>query len=389
MSHKQSILIIGSGLSGMTTAIALSLLGKFDITIVSPDADNLKQKSETIIGDPRTTAITPNSKEILDKLGLWPDIGPHCGVIREIFVVDNDDKDSALKFNGDNIGYMVDNRYIISALINKLNINLINSQITEIISNDNNICRLKLENGDIVSADLVIACDGKISKIGKMAGIDFVYKDYDQLAMVCLVKHKEQHNGTAYEKFYEQGPFAVLPMKDDNISGIVWSEKPDVAKHILSLPQNEQKMLMDAKMNNVYDEYQIETKLAAYPLSLVYAKQYFAGRILLIGDSLHAIHPIAGQGYNLILNDIYELSKLLDKHVNLGSDIGSKLVLEEFYNKRKKDNLLMIKITDGFDKIFSNSNPIISKSRKFGMKLIQNSSIIKDYILNYATGTNI
>ncbi|MEM7070546.1 MAG: FAD-dependent monooxygenase [Pseudomonadota bacterium] len=185
---------------------------------------------------------------------------------------------------------------------------------------DNDQACLTLDDGSLLKANLVIACDGGRSSIRQMAGIDYHHIDYKQTAIVCSVQHEHDHNGTAVELFLPSGPFAMLPLANCH-SNVIWSEKSDLAKIFMEMDDAYFKAHLVERFGSWLGDITWVSKRFSYPLHLIHAKEYTRSRLLLVGDSAHAIHPIAGQGLNLGLRDVAVLVDLLIEHRRLGVDL--------------------------------------------------------------------
>ncbi|MBN9543597.1 MAG: FAD-dependent monooxygenase [Alphaproteobacteria bacterium] len=388
MSNKSSVVIIGAGVVGSILALELAKLG-LKISIIDKRPLMLDFNPSF---DHRTIAIAAEVHARLIKYEVWDKISDQVGKIEQIRITDNDSP-LYLHFNSKDVscsplGYMVDNTLLIHT-VNKMvsenkNITFINEEVKDAQYTD---CKaIVITENHTIEADLGIIADGKFSKTREHFGFEVKDKDYGETAIVFKIRHEKPHLSTAWEKFYPSGAFAVLPMNDPNVSGIVWMEKPETAKAIVKQDISLIKEFFMQKMGDCLGENEIITVPYCYPLTLKYAKKSSITRFVLAGDSLHSIHPIAGQGLNLSLLDCDILIDIIKEASNLGMDIGSASVTEKYHTSIKFDDMSMIYITDIIDKVFKVNFPPFTLMRKIGLASINKISILKAFMMNYAMG---
>ena len=373
MVTNYDVIIVGAGLNGLITSCILAEAG-FKIALL--EKAHLSKKLSTYDG--RGIAISDSSYQLFKKYNLWSEItSKGYGEIKHIIVKDFNSSayvklDHAL-FGNSVLGFLIASDEIALGLYHKLqhyqNVDILDQTTCLNISSEPKISILTLDSGKNISAKLTIIADGKNSKIAELLGIASYKKDYQQLAFVFNIKHQKSHNHCAYEIFYPSGPFALLPLADLHQSAIVWAES--TVDHNLDLnTQDFLEQLLQERCAETHGNCKIISQIKAFPLSLSYIKEYFKGRTVFIGDCLHYIHPIAGQGYNLSLRDIETITGLLIEYKQLGLDIGSATLLDNFTKQRKPHNLLMINFTDKLTDLFSNSNPLLSSGRKIGLNIL-------------------
>ena len=390
------ILIAGGGLVGNALALALAQ-GGLQVSVVDP----LPRAAQLDTAfDGRTSAIASGSVRILTHLGVWPHIAPYAQAIHDIRVCDQDkpgyvhysDKDV-----GEPFGFIVENALLRRGLYTVLeatpNIHLVTSKITN-YAQDGAKVTATLENGKTLSAPLLIAADGRLSKLREQAGIKHRVISYQQNAIVCVIEHEHPHEGLALEKFYPVGPFAALPLKPTmegvNRSGIVWTEHEDDAPHYIALPEDEfneelQRRLGDAS-SSYWGRARVIGKRFSYPLKLMHAQSFIAPRCALVGDAAHGIHPIAGQGVNLGYRDVAVLAELLIEQRALGLDLGDAMLLERYQRARKFDSVSMTASTDLLNRLFSNNLPGMSLLRRAGMTAVEHLPPVKQFFMRHAMG---
>lgn len=378
---KNPVIIVGANLTGLFTALALSKLGQSSILV---DRNNI---SAPLIQDGRAIALSYGSKQILEKIDIWKKLIPYAGKIKQIRVTD---QHSPLFLHFDNsstLGYLVESHNLqeiaYKEAVNAPNITIFDNSEYKLLENNQSNAVISI-NEQIFKTDLIIAADGKFSKLRELANIKFIQHNYKQSAIVCKVKHQLSHNNIAQEIFMPSGPFAILPLKDTYQSGIVWTESNKTAKTLVSLEKNKFNYFLKNNFTDYLGEVELISEVSSYPLELVMAKQYYHNHIMLIGDSAHSIHPIAGQGFNLALRDIEALSSIYKKFTNIGLNIGCHQALSEYQKLRMNDNISMALITDSLNKLFSNNITPVSILRKMGLAAVNKIPSLQKFFMEYA-----
>lgn len=387
---KTDILISGAGVVGMTLAYALSEYGH-KVCIV--DALDVKKTLNDKF-DGRAYAISYAPYTMLKTLGLWDKIGSEAQPINEIHVTDGNSP-AFLHFDKDELGegplgQMVEVRHIRAGLFEAVrsakNITLLTPDTIIATENKSGHIEVILESGETIITPLLIGAEGRGSSLRQQKDIRIRKWDYDQIAIVTTVKHELDHQGIAHEKFYPGGPFAILPLKNSK-SSIVWCEDPDRARSIMKLGDR----AFDSELGKKFGDFLGDVKSLgqrwSYPLSMQLADDYTGERFCLIGDAVHGIHPIAGQGFNLGLRDIAALTEVLVDARRIGADIGSELVLERYVHWRRTDNNVLALGMDGLTRLFSNDNPVITLARRAGIAAVQEMPPVKKFFMKHARGT--
>ncbi len=383
------ILIVGGGINGLTTSLILSSKGIKSTIIEGKNLSSIKK--ERIDG--RGIALSKGSEEILKQSGLWDNISDYAGFIKKIIVTDNGEKEH-LQFKSEDVnekhmGCIVemDDLYDIFLSLAQKDPNIIIHDDSLVLQVKNlNHYSILTTNKRTYQAKLIIATDGKNSKIKKLMEIKNLESDYDQIAAVFNIKHEKAHSETAYEIFYPNGPLAVLPTKHKDISSIVWVEKANMAS---LFEQKQMPIVNEVLKERLFDTHgniEIVSPLNFYPLFLKISKKYFQDNILFLGDSLHYLHPIAGQGFNLSLRDIAKLADLIKNYVDSGFEPNNLIMFEEFAKSRIADTLSMAMFTDGINRLFSNNSIAIKKLRNFGLDVVSQSSLLTNFFIKQAMG---
>lgn len=387
---QTEIIISGAGVVGMTLAYALAEHG-----IKTAIIDSVDLKSS--LSDPfdgRSYAVSYAPYIMLKTIGLWDKIGHSAQPINEIHVTDGDCP-VFLHFDeqelGDGpLGQMVEVRHIRAGLYKAIkdhdNITLLTpNKIIETETTSGSIT-IKLESGEQISSSLLIAAEGRRSILREQYDIHVRQWDYQQTGIVTTVEHELPHQGIAHEKFFPSGPFAILPLQG-NRSSIVWCEPPERTNTIMNLNEAGFNAELKKKFGDFLGEVQSIGLRWSYPLSMQLADHYTAERFCLIGDAVHGIHPIAGQGFNLGLRDIAALTEVLVDAKKIGADLGSELLLERYVHWRRTDNNVLALGMDGLTRLFSNDNPVISLGRRLGIAAVEEMPAMKKFFMQHARGT--
>ena len=389
-SSRQRVTIIGGSYSGLITGIALARLG---LNVSLLEFNRVFKK--TARDEPcKLLAISKNSLAIVQEyLGL--NLAKYGQSINQIKVLDHGDASMCLDFNPpeaglDNFGIMIDEFKLNSLLIKKAstiaNLTLIEDFKVTDIKNDGDLASVYGSQGKCYESEIVLVCDGKNSHTKSLLGVENYHKNYHQSAIVCDVSHEHNHMGVAVEKFTTQGPFAILPKKGGHDSSIVWTLPTELAQTVLKLDKISQLELVAQKFDGHLGQLKIASKLKAYPLNLNYSTTYCQGRFYILGDALHSIHPLAGQGLNLSLRDCQFLVSSIKESLALGLDIGSNAIINQYSKARFIDNQAMIEGTNFLNGIFSNDSHFLKAARIFGLDAINELPSVKKYFMLYASG---
>jgi 2-octaprenyl-6-methoxyphenol hydroxylase len=395
MADDAELVIAGAGLTGMLLGVACAGAG-LPVAIVDPQdpAAMLDQRF-----DGRSSAIAYGSRLVFDGIGLWPEIAADAEPILEIRVVDDG---SPLFLHYDPrelgagtedhtpLGYIVENRVLRRALYERAralpSLRLIARRRVAALEASATGAVAVLDNGERLRARLGAAADGRQSPLRHAAGIRATQWRYHQTGIVTTVAHARPHRGIAVEHFLPAGPFAILPMVD-NRSSIVWTEQADLAPHLLALPEAEFAAELCARFGDFLGAIEPIGPRWAYPLGLLQAERYVAQRLALVGEAAHVIHPIAGQGLNIAIRDVAALSELIVDQRRLGLDIGEQAVLQRYERWRRADAVLLAAVTDGLNRLFSNSNPPLRLARDLGLAIVNRLPPLKRLLMRHAMGT--
>jgi 2-octaprenyl-6-methoxyphenol hydroxylase len=390
---RADVIIFGGGMIGLALASALDSSGVS--TIVVDPADPAPRTEAAFDG--RTSAVSSSSMRMLQTIGVTNHLRePGCPIWR-IAVADGLEP-GGLHFDSDDgepLGWMHENRHLRAALQTRAEAGpstwlLWKSRVTNVERGDYGVI-VALEDGRKLRAPLLVAADGRNSATREAAGIRIARWKYNHQAIVSVLRHERPHENVAYEIFFPTGPFALLPMTDDSgghRSAIVWSVPNDDATGWLALHDDDFAGEAEAAMGGFLGKIEMLAPRSSFPLGFHHAAQITAKRLALVGDAAHAIHPIAGQGLNLGFRDVASLAEVLVEGARLGLDLGDQQLLDRYQRWRSLDALSVAFATDSLTRIYAVPGKTASAVRRFGMRLIDRVSPLKNRLMSEARGTS-
>ena len=386
--EKQKICIVGGGLTGLITAIALSKLNlKIDLVTGSTNR-NIKTNRTIAISQQNYNFLKELNFSNFSKKDFWPCSGMKLyteseeNSFFEIFELDKHKK------QGKEILYMVENSKIINFMMSNIKKNkLISIKTKKKISGiipSGTLKSLKFNNDeDVAKYSLIIICAGNdsslIKKIFKNEAFQY---SYEETAITSILKHNSLQNNVARQIFLNNEIIAFLPISKTKTS-IVWT----VNKNIVNdLKKND--LLLKNKIKFYAKDYLKNVKFATNfeykDLNFSIRKKYYQDRILLFGEALHVVHPLAGQGFNMTIRDLESLRKTLKSKIELGLDIGTSDILSEFSEKVKPENFIYSFGIDFLKNCFSIKSKNLKKLRNNIILKLSKNNIVKDIFFNLA-----
>jgi 2-octaprenyl-6-methoxyphenol hydroxylase len=335
---------------------------------------------------------------MLKVLGIWNYFKENAQPILDIKVSDGRVGEGAsdwfLHFDHQELeegpmGHLIEDRYIREALKTDIELSkqikyIYNAEVISQTVKDTGVS-LYLSDGQTLRAELLVGCDGRNSKIAQWSNISHVGWNYNQTALVCALSHEKQHFGVAHQFFNPAGPLAILPLKG-NKSSIVWTETKDRAKHINDMCDEDYLNALSPVIGDFLGSINLVGDRFSYPLGLSLADSFIAKRTVLVGDSAHGIHPLAGQGLNLGLKDIAALTEVLALAKRRGESFSAKQVLERYQKWRRFDTSAMAVATDSINKLFSNDNLILRSMRDIGLGSVNAAPHLRRSFMRHAAG---
>jgi 2-octaprenyl-6-methoxyphenol hydroxylase len=366
------LVIVGGGLVGGSLALALR---NSPLRVAVIDATDTYERITAPSGQ-RALALARGSADVLDRLGIWSAIEPASSRITRIHVSDRGHigktRIDARQEGVAALGYVATASVIEAAIAEALPrtaAELIQpARVIGLQASEHCIC-VTLKQGDDhvhLTSRLVVAADGGNSSVRKLLDIGQTVRDYGQTAIVLEVATERDAAGTAYERFTPSGPLALLPIGRKRAS-VVWSLRGDDAEHVAGLPDD----LFIASLQEAFGHWLGRLSLAstrqAFPLKLIQATRMTDQRVVLIGNALHQLHPVAGQGFNLGLRDAAQLAEALIRKTEFGEDIGDAQFLAGYAKARKQDLDRVIFFTDSLVRVFSSDFPPLALARNLGL----------------------
>lgn len=404
------VIISGGGLSGALMALSLSTLvnhqqAALKIAIVEANPV-LTDPSQNFDG--RVLALSHGSAEYLKRVGAWQYLQSHAEPIKNIHISDRGHYGKARLYaqhhQVDALGYVAEMSFIGAALLKALapkqNITWFAPDSIGDIQWQSDQVNIELNSGKQLSTALLLACDGVHSACREFANIGSTSADYQQAALIANVGTAKHHQNIAYERFTETGPIAMLPLstlansKTAQVNhgcrsgrcSLVWTLTPELAEQTLNLADDEFAKLLESSFGHWLGNITQVGKRAVYPLKLLQAKEQVYHRMALIGNASHTIHPIAGQGFNLGLRDVSDMTQVIRTALAQQKDIGSFVNLMQYANQRKQDQKQVIALTDSLVTLFSNELTPLVAGRNVGLKILNYVPMLKNALVKKTMG---
>jgi 2-polyprenylphenol 6-hydroxylase len=399
MKYDFDILIVGGGMVGAcVAALAATHPRCSHLRIALLEARPPAMPPDEGV-DVRVSAFSRASERVLSAVGAWQGIPSRSlSAYHDMFVWDAAGKPrgagsihfSASRTSEPNLGHIVENRRVQWALYGceafRRRVTVLRAELAGLALEPERAA-VSLADGRKVTASLVIGADGADSLSRRLAGIETVGWSYDQCAFVTHVSTELPHQSAAWQRFLPDGPIAFLPLGDGR-SSIVWSTRPDHARHLVECPPELAAREIQAAIGEVFGTVIVAAPRAQFPLRLRHARSYCAQRFVLVGDAAHAMHPLAGQGVNLGFLDCAALIEVLAQAVDAdGELVAEPRVLRRYERWRKSENTLALGVVDGLSRLFRVSNPLAGWARRTGLSAIDQSTLAKGFLMGRALGT--
>ncbi len=390
------VVVAGAGTVGLALACALAdALGReASISLV----DRAEFGREPAVRDIRAWAISAGSKRLLDVLGVWPELSGHAQPVAAVDITDSSLNDAIRpilvsydnRVEGDEPAtYILESERLNAALLHasqsRQNIALLGGHAIKTFAAGEHDCSIDLESGTTLRTPLLLAADGRASRLRELAGIKTVGWSYPQVGIVTTVRHEKPHRGRAVQHFLPAGPFAILPLTGDR-SCITWTEDATRGREIVALDDAGFLAEVQTRFGYRLGTVELAGPRASWPLDMHLARAFVANRFALVGDAAHGVHPIAGQGLNLGLRDVAALTEVVADTARLGLDIGSMAALERYERWRRLDSMLSAAAFDGLNRLFSNDFSVARTARDFGLGLVERMPGLKAFFVAEAAG---
>ena len=398
---QQEVIIVGGGMVGLSLSLMLAkqnIAVKLLEAIKYPNYDDANLAPYHSSFDARNSALSRRSVQIYQELGLWDSLQEHATPILQVHITEQGSFGKArLKAEQEKVesfGQVIENAWLGRVLLTQVkkekNIELIDGVKVTSLTQTENEANIEAERDReklSITAKLVIAADGRDSFCRKALGVGASVHDYDQVAIVTTVQTSKPHDHVGFERFSHLGPLALLPLPGEYRRSVVWPVKKGTEDEWLG-DENDQHFL-DALQETYGDragKFEKTGKRFCFPLSQVLAEKQAVGRVVLMGNAAHTIHPVAGQGFNLCMRDAYVLVRYLTEQLAKSEDIGEPSMLLDYEKSRLTDQQRVIKFCDSVVRGFSNQNPILKLIRNTGLLAFDLIPGIKPLVANYAMG---
>lgn len=398
---QQQVIIVGGGMVGLSLSLMLAkanIAVKLLEAVKYPNYDDQNVAPYHSSFDVRNTALSRRSVQIYQKLGLWDALQQHATPILQVHITEQGSFGKARLIaeqeKVESFGQVIENAWLGRVLLTQVRqqplIELIDGVQVTALTQDAEQVHIEAKRGDEVlklESKLLIAADGCDSFCRQAIGVGVDVHDYDQVAIVTTVQTSKPHEQVGFERFSALGPLALLPLPGEYRRSVVWPVKKGTEGEWLG-EENDQHFL-DALQKTYGDRagtFEKTGKRFSYPLSQVLAHKQAVGRVILMGNAAHTIHPVTGQGFNLCLRDADVLVRYLVNQLTASDDIGNPDNLLAYEQARLSDQQRVIKFCDTVVRGFSNQNPLLKLIRNTGLIAFDVIPGVKPLVANYAMG---
>lgn len=398
---QQQVIIVGGGMVGLSLSLMLAkanIAVKLLEAVKYPNYDDQNVAPYHSSFDARNTALSRRSVQIYQKLGLWDALQQHATPILQVHITEQGSFGKARLIaeqeKVESFGQVIENAWLGRVLLTQVRqqplIELIDGVQVTALTQDAEQVHIEAQRGEEtlkLESKLLIAADGRDSFCRQAIGVGIDVHDYDQVAIVTTVQTSKPHEQVGFERFSALGPLALLPLPGEYRRSVVWPVKKGTENEWLG-DENDQHFL--SALQQTYGDragkFEKTGKRFSYPLSQVLAHKQAVGRVILMGNAAHTIHPVAGQGFNLCLRDADVLVRYLVNQLTTSDDLGNPDNLLAYEQARLSDQQRVIKFCDTVVRGFSNQNPLLKLIRNTGLIAFDVIPGVKPLVANYAMG---
>ena len=403
------MVIVGGGMVGISLALMLAKQGEWKILLV--ESNSLDMTTDSALSysssfDARSTALSWTSREIYQSIGLWEQLGAHASGINQIHVSDRGHagitRMTAEEADVDALGYVVENRWLGSVLMNRLKDEAIeicgNTQIDTLKPRSNGIdISMKVGANSSqeelnVRTDLIIIADGADSTTAHKLGIKSRRSAYGQTAIIANIQLNQRHQGVAYERFTDQGPMALLPLPDykgQYRSALVWAQPEETASQLVEATDEDFLRSLQQRFGHRLGTFKQVGQRTAYNLVLTLASEQVRRNVVVMGNAAHSLHPVAGQGFNLSLRDAAALADKLSEARIQQKSIGSLETLECYYQQQRIDQRNTLVFSDSLTKFFAGPSNVAAMGRNSGLLVLDLVPQLRHRFIKFGMGMTV
>jgi len=401
--QRLDIAIVGAGMVGMAQAALLAVRHpELQVALLEAASEVSQVPADSY--DARVVALTQASRELLEEVGAWEKIGARACPYTEMRVWDAEGTGS-VRFNSrdaqlPNLGHIAENNVVVAALRARLealpNVEQVFGFRLESWWRDCGLWHLQPrrdrvnaiegleESGEILRTRLLIGADGARSKVRDLLHIRSQDTDYHQTALVCVARCEQPHRHTAWQRFLGSGPLAFLPLAglgDENCCAVVWSADEALARELVMLDDAAFALNLEKAIESSLGKVEAVSERFSFPLRARHAESYYGPGAVLVGDAAHSIHPLAGQGVNLGLQDVRVLCDEIDRALKRGLEPADASVLARYQRRRRGDNAATLKAMSTFKSLFGAGDLHWRWLRNTGLSLVDASPLLKKRII--------
>ncbi|MBC6497435.1 MAG: FAD-dependent monooxygenase [Alphaproteobacteria bacterium GM7ARS4] len=401
--RDNQVLIIGGGLSGLSLASALGCRG-VGVTLI--EAGRYAPQDTAGDTDLRHTAVSYGSQRLMERWGVWDEVKAYASPIMHVCVADGESgafQDNRLTFSAshmagvDRLGSIIGNDVLRRCMYSRARSYQSVCCVEGVAVARRRVSRdgvvLDLSDGREVRGMVVAVADGRFSRYGRESGIGYRHYDYEQKAVVALLRHERPHHGVAVEFFWQQGTVALLPMTDDEEgrprSSLVWSLSQRSAEAMVSCASSLFASHVERYSHRIFGKMTLISERQAWRVSLVRAQNFVAERMALVGDACRALHPLAGQGINLGWRDVEVFAQLVQDYQACGLDCGSSTLLRTYGQRRVRDSQALMMVTHSLQRLFTRGHPALIAMRRRGLRMVESSPRARQFFMRHAMGLGL
>lgn len=396
--YDYDVVIAGGGMVGMSLALMCAKkMPRLNILLLAPETVNKNAAASEQL-DARCTALAYRSRLLFEELGLWKSIKPFTTAVDSIHVSEQDKFGHTLLgqqgLDWSALGYVVENNPLIHELLLAVdaqkNITQRHCEVTRVNFKSSQTELYLTENNERLSCQLLVVANGASSPIKQQLAMDNNVTNYQQTAIVCNLALAQAHQQVAFERFSKQGPMAVLPLPGNKAfphrASLVWSCPNDQLDELMHCDEAVFIKHFQEAFGRRLGEISEISQRVAFPLQLIIAKEQCRTGVVLMGNSAHALHPLAGQGFNLSLRDCQLLVEKMQQQFEQQAYLGELSYLQAYVTQRINDQRMAAGLSDGLSKVFTMQQPMVSVLRGLALSGFNYMPAVKRQFVKQAAG---